>query len=122
MEKEDFGRHVAQLVEANKWKDLLALMHGIGLPAGWQEMIKPVFEDYLGKAVESSIIPATEIPEHQLVWLRKAPNDIQDKLESAVKLSYEVVRSEDNKESGELVLPIILLDNKWVLLLVGPGE
>lgn len=122
MEKEDFGRHVAQLVKANKWKDLLALMHGIGLPTGWQEMIKPMFEEYLGKAVESSIIPAAEIPEHQLVWLRKAPHDIQDRLEFAIKLSYEVVRSEDNKESGELVLPIIFLDNKWVLLLVGPGE
>jgi hypothetical protein len=121
MEKEDFGRHVAQLIRANKWKDLLTLMHGIGLPSGWKEMIKPLFEDYLGKVVESSIIPAAEIPEHQLVWLRKAPGDIQDKLEYAIKLSYKIVRSEDNKESGELILPIIFIDDKWGILLVGPG-
>jgi len=121
MEKEDFGRQVAQLVTANKWNDLLKHMHGIGLPPDWKEMIKPVFEGYLGQALKSSIIPAADIPEHQLVWLRKAPRDIQDRLKSAVKLSYEIVRSEDDKESGEFVLPIIFLDDKWVLLLVGPG-
>jgi hypothetical protein len=121
MEMEDFGRHVAQLVRTNKWNDLLTLMHGIGLPAGWTEMIKPMFEDYLGKAVESSIIPAVDIPEHQLVWLRKAPSDIQDRLECAIKLAYEIVHSEDNKERGEIVLPIIYINQKWVLLLVGPA-
>jgi hypothetical protein len=99
---------------------LLPLMHGIGLPAGWAEMIKPVFEDYLGKVVESSIVPASEIPEHQLVWLRKAPRDIQDRLEFAIKLAYEIVHSEENKESGELILPIMCMDQTWVLLLVGP--
>jgi hypothetical protein len=90
------------------------------LPVGWKEMIRPIFEDYLGKRVESSIIPAVEIPEHQLVWLRKAPRDIQDKLEFAIKLAYEIVHSEENKESGELVLPIICIDQKWAILLVGP--
>jgi hypothetical protein len=120
MEKEDFGRHIAQLVRTNKWNDLLPIMHGIGLPAGWTRMIKPIFEGYLGKPVESSIISAEEIPEHQLIWLRKAPQDIQDRLEFAIKLAYETAYSEENKESGELVLPIILIDNNWMLLLVGP--
>ncbi|MBE0430812.1 MAG: hypothetical protein IBX67_03185 [Dehalococcoidia bacterium] len=120
MEKEDFGQHVAQLVRDDGWDDLLALMHGIGLPAGWPEMVKPVFDGYLGKPVESSIIPATEIPEHQLVWLRKAPGDIQDGLEFAIKLSYEIVDSGHSEESGELVLPVIVIDHRWVLLLVGP--
>ncbi len=120
MEKEDFGLQVAQLIRASKWNDLIPLMHTIGLPEGWKEMIKPIFDEYLGKPVESSIIPAAEIPEHQLVWLRKAPSDIQDRLKFAIKLSYEIVHSEDNKESGELVLPIIFIDRKWVLLLVGP--
>ena len=120
MEKEDFGRHVAQLVRANKWNNLLILMHGIGLPTDWTEMIKPLFDGYLGKPVESSIIPAVEIPEHQLVWLRKAPYEIQEKLEFAIRLAYEIVYSEEDKESGELVLPIIFIDKKWMLLLVGP--
>lgn len=123
MEKEDFGQHVTHLVRANKWQELLSLMHGIGLPAGWQEMVKPMLEDYLtkaGEALESSIIPAAEIPEQSLVWLRKAPRDIQERIEFAIKLAYEIVHSEENKESGELVLPIIFIDDKWVILLVGP--
>jgi hypothetical protein len=121
MDKEDFVHHVAQLVRANRWEQLLPLMHGIGLPAGWREMIKPVFEEYLGKPVESSIIPAADIPEHQLAWLRNAPRDIQDRLGFAIKLSYQTVDSEHSQESGELVLPIICIDNRWLLLLVGPG-
>lgn len=121
MEKEDFGLRVAQLMRASKWNNLLPLMHTIGLPEGWKEMIKPIFDEYFGKPVESSIIPATEIPEHQLVWLRNASDDIQDRLKFAIKLSYEIVLSEDNKESGELILPIIFIDNQWALLLVGPG-
>ena len=121
MEKEDFGRHVAQLVRENKWNELFNIIYGIGLPAGWEEMIKPLFDEYLGKPVESSIIPAAEIPEHQLVWLRKAPRDIQDRLEFAIKLAYETVYSKDNEESGEFILPIIFIDQKWMLLLVGPG-
>ncbi|MBM3133371.1 MAG: hypothetical protein FJZ95_10140, partial [Chloroflexi bacterium] len=67
MEKEDFGRHVAQLVAADKWNEIVSLMHGIGLPPDWKEMVKPLFEGFLGQKVEASIIPASEIPEHQLV-------------------------------------------------------
>ena len=122
MENEDFGRQVAELVRSGKFPALLSLMHGIGLPEGWQEMVRPLFEGYLGQPVSSSIIPAAEIPEHQQVWLKKAPEDIRKELKYAVKLSYETVHSVDNKESGELILPIIFLDNKWVLLLVGPGD
>jgi hypothetical protein len=120
MEKEDFGRQVAQIVRANRWNELLTLIYDIGLPAGWTEMIKPMFDGYLGIAVESSIIPAVEIPEYQLVWLRKAPQDLQDRLKNAIHLAYQIVHSEDNKESGELILPIIYIDQKWKILLVGP--
>jgi hypothetical protein len=35
MEKEDFGRLVAELVRDNMFADLLPLIHGIGLPPGW---------------------------------------------------------------------------------------
>ena len=122
MAKEDFSRHVAELVRSGNFPALLSLMHGIGLPEGWQDMVQPLFAGYLGQPVQPSVIPAAEIPEHQQVWLKKAPREILDQLQYAVKLSYETVYSADNKESGELILPIIFLDGKWVLLLVGPGE
>lgn len=120
MEKEDFGREIAQLLRESKWDDLLSRMYGIGLPADWRKMVKPIFDDFLGRPVESFIIPMIDIPEHQLDWLRKAPQDVQDKLGSAIKLTYEIAHSEKNKESGEFILPIIFHDDRWVLLLVGP--
>jgi hypothetical protein len=117
----DFAEVVARHVRDAQWPELLALMHGIGLPAGWEDMVRPLFDGVMGKDVQVEIFPAAELPDHLQSWLRAAPAPIKKSLEHAIKLSHETVRSENDKESDEMLLPIVEIEGRWRILLVG-GE
>jgi hypothetical protein len=119
MTREEFARDVAEMMKGKQLDRVLDAVHGIGMPAGWQAQVRPLFEAYLGKTMVPAIVPASDIPEHQMAWLRKAPKAVLKKLAWAVKLSYSEKTSPDSEESGDLVLPLIPVGDGWRILMVG---
>lgn len=61
-----YGEKIAGLLKKSDWPALLGEIHAVNLPEGWQEMIKPSFEDYFGKALSVEVISVKELPEYQL--------------------------------------------------------
>jgi len=112
----EYGEKIAGLLVEGDWPSIEAEIYGIHLPDGWQGKVKPIFDDLKGRRVAVKVIPFDELPDHSLLWLKMAPQEVLECTKSAVTVSYS---DGEGENSGSIDLAIYERDDKYSILMVG---
>lgn len=100
-----YGKKIANLLLKSDWQGVLHEIHPVHLPKNWKEMIKPSFESYFGYQMSVEVIPIEELPDYQLKWIYKAPEEILKKTKWAIRLRYDNT-TESETDKGKLELAV----------------
>lgn len=118
MDTKEYGDRLAKLLSAGDWERIEPEIHAIDLPAGWQEMVKPMFADLAGKDLTVETIAFDDLPEHMLRWLKRAPPEVLADTREALRFSFDVP-VENGRDSGNIELAVYRGESGPSILMVG---
>lgn len=119
MSIEEYGEKIAGLLLEKDWEGIVDEVYPVHVPDDWQEMVKPFFAEGFGQELNVEVFPFEALPDHQLHWLKKAPEEILNRTKKAIRLSYDH-STLDATDKGKLELAVYEHeDGSFSILLVG---
>jgi len=115
---EEYGDHLNTLIASGDWANIEREIHGINLPDGWPDLIRPIFADLAGKELSVEVLDFADLPEHVLHWLKMAPAEVLALTRKAIRVSYDTSDAE-GEDSGNLDLAIYEQASGPSILMVG---